>query len=79
MSRKIYDYKVFLEKDPDGGYVVVCPSFQGCYSEGDTVEEALENIKEAIELCIEDLVKSGEPIPEPSHTFIGNVVIVHDT
>nr|MDO8083912.1 type II toxin-antitoxin system HicB family antitoxin [Candidatus Sigynarchaeum springense] len=55
MSRKVYCNKVFLEKNPDGGYVVVCPSFQGYYSEGDTIEEALDNIKEAIELCIDDL------------------------
>ncbi len=54
MSQKIYDYKVFLEKDPDGGYVVVCPSFQGCYSQCETIGEALDNIKEAIEICIED-------------------------
>jgi predicted RNase H-like HicB family nuclease len=50
------DYKVFLEPDEDGGYVVVCPSFQGCYSQGETVEEALFNIREAIELCLEEKV-----------------------
>ncbi len=59
MVQRILDYKVILEKDPKCGNGVVCPSFQGCYSQGDTIEEALENIKEAIELCIEDL-KSEE-------------------
>jgi predicted RNase H-like HicB family nuclease len=37
------------------GYVVSCPALAGCYSQGDTVDEALENIKEAIILCLEDL------------------------
>lgn len=70
------DYKVFLEPDEDGGYVVVCPSFQGCYSQGDTVEEALLNIREAIEFCMEDLQDRGEPIPDPSKVLIGSVVIM---
>ena len=42
-------FKVFLEEDiEDGGYVIECPALPGCASQGDTVEEALENIKEAI-------------------------------
>jgi antitoxin HicB len=49
------DFKVFLERDEDyGGYIVRCPSIQGCYSQGKTVEEAMTNTVEAIELCIED-------------------------
>jgi antitoxin HicB len=51
---KIEDFKVFLEPDEDGGYVVVCPSLPGCYSQGESVEDALANIREAIELCLED-------------------------
>ena len=50
------DFKVFLEPDQDyGGYVVVCPSIPGCYSQGKTVPEALANIREAIDLCLEDM------------------------
>ena len=42
-------FKVFLEEDKeDGGYVIECPALPGCASQGDTVEEAMENIKEAI-------------------------------
>ncbi len=52
---QVYDFKVFLEPDEEaGGFVVTCPSLPGCYSQGDTVEEALDNIKEAIQLCLED-------------------------
>ena len=76
---KVLDYKVILERDPTGGYVANCPSFQGCYSQGDTVEEALDNIKEATELCIEDLEDQGERIPEPSHTVVCSVIIIHDS
>lgn len=71
---KTLDFKVFLEPDEDGGYVVICPTLPGCYSQGDTVEEALANIREAIELCLEDLQEHGEPIPDPSNVLIGSVV-----
>jgi antitoxin HicB len=47
------DFKVLLEPDQTGGYVVICPSLQGCYSQGETVEEALANIREAIQLCLD--------------------------
>jgi antitoxin HicB len=61
---KVYDRKVFLEPDETGGYVVVCPSLPGCYSQGDTVEEALANIEEAILLCLEDIRAHGESVPK---------------
>ncbi|MCF8012146.1 MAG: type II toxin-antitoxin system HicB family antitoxin [Clostridiales bacterium] len=46
-------YPVIIEQDGDG-YVISCPVFKGCYSQGKNIEEALKNIKEAIELCLED-------------------------
>jgi len=52
---KTYDFKVILEPDETGGYVISCPSLPGCYSQGETVEQALANIKEAITLCLEDM------------------------
>ncbi len=72
---KVYDFKVILEPDETGGYVVTCPSLPGCYSQGDTVEEALANIKEAIELCLEDMRAQGEEVPDPSGVLIGSVVV----
>jgi predicted RNase H-like HicB family nuclease len=58
-----YDFKVLLEPDEEsGGYVVSCPALAGCYSQGDTVDEALENITEAILLCLEDLQAENLPI-----------------
>jgi predicted RNase H-like HicB family nuclease len=49
-----------------GGYFVSCPSLQGCYSQGDTYEEAVENIKDAIRLHIEDRLANDEEIPQTS-------------
>lgn len=56
--------QVILVPDPDGGYVVEVPSLPGCYSQGETVEEALSNIREAIELHIETMIEDGEEVPE---------------
>jgi predicted RNase H-like HicB family nuclease len=59
----VRNYKVILEPNEDGGYTVYVPILPGCISEGDTREEALSNIKEAIELYLESLEEDGEPIP----------------
>ena len=48
-------FPVILKADVTGGYVVTNPAFDGCYSQGKTVEEALKNIKEATELCLEEV------------------------
>jgi predicted RNase H-like HicB family nuclease len=51
-------FKVILEEDEEvGGYVVSCSGLPGCVSQGDTVEEALDNIKEAIQACLESLAE----------------------
>jgi antitoxin HicB len=56
-------FRVILEPNELGGYTVIVPSLPGCISEGDTKDEALANIREAIELYIESLQADGEPIP----------------
>jgi len=64
-------YTVILQRESDGGYVAVVPSLPGCVSQGDTREEALKNIREAIELYVEDCTDAGEPIPtEAGKIFI---------
>ena len=71
-----YDFKVVLEPDTEiGGYTVSCPSLPGCYSQGETIDEALANIKEAIELCLEDMKAHNESVPDPSKTLIGSVMV----
>ena len=56
-------YSVVLQQEPDGGYVALVPSLPGCVSQGDSRQDALSNIKEAIEVYIEDLRDAGEPVP----------------
>lgn len=46
-------FTVVIEQDEDGYYVVSAPSIRGCHTQGKTIDEAIENIKEAIELCLE--------------------------
>jgi predicted RNase H-like HicB family nuclease len=58
-------YSVVLIPDPDeGGYTVRVPALPGCITEGDTLEEALDNARDAIQLYLEDLEACGQPIPE---------------
>ena len=58
-----YKFSVVIERDTDG-YFALCPELQGCYTQGDTYEEVLENIKDAIRLHVEDRIESGEAIPQ---------------
>ncbi len=59
-----YHFSVIVEKDEDG-YYAYCPELQGCYAQGETYEEAIENIKDAINLHLEDIIQSGKQIPAP--------------
>ncbi|MBU3942377.1 type II toxin-antitoxin system HicB family antitoxin [Patescibacteria group bacterium] len=56
-------YKVELEPQKEGGYTVTVPSLPGCISEGDTLEQALGNIKDAIEGYLRVLAKHNRLIP----------------
>jgi predicted RNase H-like HicB family nuclease len=56
-------YTVILEQETDGGYVVSAPALPGCTSQGDTRAEALANIREAIELYVQDCREAGDPVP----------------
>ena len=61
---KNYILDVVTEKD-ENGYFVYCPSLQGCCSQGATYEEALDNIRDAIKLHIQDRLEAGESVPSP--------------
>ena len=62
-AMKNYRFSVVIEKDEDG-YFAVCNELQGCYTQGDTYEEVMANIKDAIALHVEDRIESGEVIPQ---------------
>jgi predicted RNase H-like HicB family nuclease len=59
-------YRVVVEKGEDFGYVIHCPAIPGCHSQGHTIEEAIENIKDAIKGCLSaldnDLSKSKKEL-----------------
>ena len=62
MAEKRY-YTVLLEPEEDGGYHAFCPALRGCGTQGDTLEEAVANIKEAVTAYLESLKAHGESIP----------------
>lgn len=71
-----HERHVILHEAEEGGYWVECPSLIGCVSQGDTLEEALANIKEAIELYIETLQADGDPLPSDHAMYVAKVVLV---
>jgi antitoxin HicB len=60
-----YQYTIILDPDPEeGGYAVTVPTFPGCVTQGETLEEAIAMAKDAIHLYIETLIADGEPVPQ---------------
>ena len=59
---KNYRFSVVIKHDEEG-YFAFCPELQGCYTQGESYEEVLENIKDAIRLHVEDRLKNGEEVP----------------
>ena len=69
-----YRFAVVIEKDQDG-YYAYCPDLQGCYTQGDTYEEAVANIEDAIRLHIEDRRASGEEIPQVEQVSVTTLMV----
>ncbi len=61
---KMFNYTIIFEREDDGGYHVFCPALKGCHSQGDTYDEALTNIQDAIKLYLESLIAHNEIIPD---------------
>lgn len=59
---KNYNLQVIIEQDEDGVFIAECPALQGCYAQGKTYEEAIENIKDVITMCIEELKEEKKKI-----------------
>ena len=68
MARKFH---VLIEQDQDGGYIGKVAELKGCLSQGDTLDELMDNIKEAIELCLEVETEGKKTIREEASKFIG--------
>jgi len=71
---KKYTFPVLIEKDEDG-YFASCLSLQGCYSQGETYEEVLENIKDAIKLHLENIEESGEIVEHNNNFSLATVEV----
>jgi len=72
---KNYRFSVVIERDAEG-YYAFCPELQGCYTQGDTYEEALANIKDAIRLHVEDRLESGEEIAQAESISLTSLEMV---
>lgn len=66
---KVLNYRILLRKEEEGGYTVIVPTLPGCITYGETIDEAIEMAKEAIELYIESLIEHGEDIPTEEGTL----------
>lgn len=61
---RAYRFSIVIEKDKEG-YFAFTPDLQGCYTQGESYEEALGNIRDAIHLHLEDRLDNGEEVPQP--------------
>ncbi|MDP7179775.1 MAG: type II toxin-antitoxin system HicB family antitoxin [Candidatus Woesearchaeota archaeon] len=66
MEKKVKNFTVLIEQDEDGIYVARVPDIPGCYTQGKTIDESMERIKEAIQVCLE-----GDKEEFPQMKFIG--------
>ncbi len=71
---KQYTLPIIIERDADG-FFVSCPSLDGCYSEGDTYDQAVSNIKDAIKLHLEDRQSDHEELAEPKSFSLSTVEV----
>ncbi|MCL4366014.1 type II toxin-antitoxin system HicB family antitoxin [Patescibacteria group bacterium] len=71
----VLSYSVIYEEAPEGGYVVHAPALPGCRTQGETIEEAEKNIREAIELYLESLKAHDEEIPLERKIFQSKVEV----
>lgn len=72
---RVYEIPVVIEKDEKDCFFAYAPSLQGCYTQGKSLVEAMENIKEAIELHLEDRRATGEPIPRHKPVSLSSVEV----
>lgn len=55
-------FNIIIDRDEDGVWITECPSIPGCVSQGETRDEAIQNIQEAIQLCLEVRAEQGLPL-----------------
>lgn len=63
---KQHVFQVLVEQDEEGYFVAECPALKACYTQGETYEEAIANIRDVIALCLDDLKEKGKEVPRQS-------------
>lgn len=74
LKMPMYRFSVIVEKDKDG-YFASCPELQGCYTQGTSYEETMENVKDAIALHVADRIEAGEEIPQSDSVSLTSLEI----
>src|SRR3990172_6532202 len=65
VKKSVHSFQVIVEQDEAGWYVAECPALKACYTQGKTYEEAIENIKDVIAMCLREFKDKGRKAPEP--------------
>ncbi len=68
-------YPVIIREGESGKYIAECPSISGCLTQGETLDDALLNIREAVSLCLEEMRERGEAWPVPTSAFLSEVAV----
>ena len=63
MGKRKHVFQVIVEQDEAGYFVAECPALKACYTQGKTYEEVMENIKDVVEMCLDDLKARGKKVP----------------
>jgi predicted RNase H-like HicB family nuclease len=64
MAKRKHVFQIIVEQDEAGNYVAECPALRACYTQGKTYEEVIENIKDVLALCLEELRAQGKKVPK---------------
>lgn len=62
-------YRILLTPEEEGGFSVSVPALPGCFTQGETIQEAIQMAREAISLYVESLEADGEPVPDDSRSL----------
>ena len=69
------EYTVVLHEAEEGGYWVEVPALPGCFAQGETIDEALQNARDAIQSHLETLREEGQPVPKDAGFLLGRVTV----
>ncbi len=75
IKKRILSYSVIYQAVPEGGYIASVPSLPGCHTQGDTLEEAEKNIKEALRLFLESMEAHREVVPQELRILQGTIEV----